>query len=257
MNKPSYKLYPSLLDCYQGLLDSDLLWEQFYGSSEDAPISPMDFAEKQEKDLIDHINRVPFTSEAASCGTAFNEIVDCIILGVPATREDCVIKSNKEQGTINAQIDGFSFDFSEQLCRDMADYFKGCIPQYRCSAPIQTKYGLVELYGNVDYCGYNKIFDLKTTKNYSFGKFENHWQRHTYPYCLITSGEYTEVQEFEFTVCKLKSNKGIIDADLYKEAYTFNMEASTNALRGICESFIEWLNYHRELITDQKIFGLI
>lgn len=256
MNKPSYRFYATLLDGFQSYLDSDMLWEQFYGDSEDAPYSPEEFAAKQEKELIDRVNRAPFVSEPASLGTAFNEIVDCIILRVPATREDCIIASDKESNTINATIDGFDFKFDSDLCRKMADYFSDCIPQYRCSAEIDTKYGAVELYGNIDYCGYNKIYDLKTTKNYSaFGKFENHWQRYVYPYCLLKTGLLTEVMEFEFTVCKLKSTQGVIGADIYKEVYTHNNARAERLLRGMCERFIEWLEAHRAQITDKKIFG--
>ena len=73
------------------------------------------------------------------------------------------------------------------------------------SAILPTIYGDVELYGHVDYINTNKIHDLKTTKNYTFGNYEKYWQRHLYPYCLIESGEMEEVTEFEFTVVKWRN----------------------------------------------------
>lgn len=255
MNNPSYRIYPTLLDSFQGFLNSDLLWEKFYGDSEDAPYTAEEFTKKQEQDLINHINRVPFTSEPASCGTALNEIVDCIILNKPTEREGLVITHDNENGIINATLDGFSFAFSEQFCREVADYFHECVPQYRCSGILPTKYGPVELYGNIDYLGLDKVFDLKSTSRYDFGKFEDHWQRYTYPYCLLQSADCSEIKEFEFTVCKLRSDKKVIFADFYKEVYTYDHHVATAKLTMICERFIEWLNLHRELITDKKIFG--
>ena len=138
----------------------------------------------------------------------------------------------------------------------MAQYIIDCIPQYTCSAILPTIYGDVELYGHVDYINTNKIHDLKTTKNYTFGNYEKYWQRHLYPYCLIESGEMEEVTEFEFTVVKWRELKNKpISGDIFKEVYTYSHEASTKALRGICEAFIEWLEANRHRITDKKIFG--
>ena len=114
----------------------------------------------------------------------------------------------------------------------------------------------MELYGHVDYINTNKINDLKTTKNYTFGNYEKYWQRHLYPYCLIESGEMGEVTEFEFTVVKWRELKNKpISGDIFKEVYTYSHEASTKALRGVCEAFIEWLEANRHRITDKKIFG--
>ena len=151
---------------------------------------------------------------------------------------------------------GWDFYYDSFLCRNMAQYFKGCIPQYTCSAILPTIYGDVELYGHVDYINTNKIHDLKTTKNYTFGNYEKYWQRHLYPYCLIESGEMQEVTEFEFTVVKWKERKNEpISGEMYKEVYIYSHEASSKALRGICESFIEWLEANRDKITDKKIFA--
>ena len=251
---PAYRIYPSLLDGFQGLLDSDKNWDKFYGSSENPSISPAEYEEKVERELIDKINRVPFTSEAASKGTAFNEIVDCIILRVPATRDDCEIHSNKE-GYITAKIDGFEFHYSTELAKKMADLYEDAIPQYRLSAMLPTKYGLVELYGYADYLLYDSVHDLKTTSQYEFGKFEDHWQRYAYPYCLVESGDYEEVCDFTFDVLKWKAADGILDADYYKETYLYDHNQATAKLTLICEKFIAWLELHRSEITDKKIFG--
>ena len=281
MSTPKYRIYPSVLDKFQKFLDSDLVAEEFWNkdSEGDYKLSPEEMSVQLEQELLDCINRVPHEpSEAADKGTAFNEVIDCIIEHHPCEREDMEVKSGAmmEDGGFSKQepnsgevhfnftaypcIDvkfyGFDFRFDAHLCKDVAQYFKGCIPQYTCSAILPTIYGDVELYGHVDYINTNKIHDLKTTKNYTFGNYEKYWQRHLYPYCLMESGEMEEVTEFEFTVVKWRELKNKpISGDIFKEVYTYSHEASTKALRCICEAFIEWLEANRHRITDKKIFG--
>ena len=277
MSTPKYRIYPSVLDKFQKFLDSDLVAEEFWNkdSEGDYKLSPEEMSVQLEQELLDCINRVPHEpSEAADKGTAFNEVIDCIIEHHPCEREDMEIKTGmmtddvistnyggvqfKVVGypSIDVKFNGFEFRFDAHLCKDVAHYFMGCIPQYTCSAILPTIYGDVELYGHVDYINTNKIHDLKTTKNYTFGNYEKYWQRHLYPYCLIKSGEMEEVTEFEFTVVKWRELKNKpISGDIFKEVYTYSREASTKALRAICEAFIEWLEANRHRITDKKIFG--
>ena len=277
MSTPKYRIYPSVLDKFQKFFDSDLVAEEFWNkdSEGDYKLSPEEMSVQLEQELLDCINRVPHEpSEAADKGTAFNEVIDCIIEHHPCEREDMEIKTGmmtddvistnyggvqfKVVGypSIDVKFNGFEFRFDAHLCKDVAQYFIGCIPQYTCSAILPTIYGNVELYGHVDYINTNKIHDLKTTKNYTFGNYEKYWQRHLYPYCLIESGEMEEVTEFEFTVVKWRELKNKpISGDIFKEVYTCSHEASTKALRGICEAFIEWLEANRHRITDKKIFG--
>ena len=281
MSTPKYRIYPSVLDKFQKFLDSDIVAEEFWNKDAegDYKLSPEEMSVQLEQELLDCINRVPHEpSEAADKGTAFNEVIDCIIEHHPCEREDMEIRvdvqiekddSCKQEPNsgelrynataypfIGVRFNGWDFHYQESLCREMAQYFKECIPQYTCSAILPTIYGDVELYGHVDYINTNKIHDLKTTKNYTFGNYEKYWQRHVYPYCLIESGEMEEVTEFEFTVVKWRELKNKpISGEMYKEAYTYSHEASSKALKGICESFIEWLEANRDKITDKKIFA--
>ena len=283
MSTPKYRIYPSVLDKFQKFLDSDLVAEEFWNkdSEGDYKLSPEEMSLQLEQELLDCINRVAHDpSEAADKGTAFNEVIDCIIEHHPCEREDmeifssnsfrvldvygnpndpetCDVEHHDEcKPNIHVKFNGWDFYYDSFLCRNMAHYFKGCIPQYTCSAILPTIYGDVELYGHVDYINTNKVHDLKTTKNYTFGNYEKYWQRHLYPYCLIESGEMQEVTEFEFTVIKWKERKNEpISGEIYKEAYTYSHKASSKALKGICESFIEWLEANRDKITDKKIFA--
>lgn len=65
-NDIKWRFYATLLDSFQNYLNSEVIWEQYWGWSENPPHTPEEFKQKQFQDLIDRINRVPFDSEAAS-----------------------------------------------------------------------------------------------------------------------------------------------------------------------------------------------
>lgn len=294
---PNYRFYPTLLDKFQTFLDTtaedyfyqdeDGKWHKNYSEAEDAfhySQEEVDALLKQE--LLDAINRVPHEpSEPASKGTALNEIVDCIIHNRKSDNKNILIKSLKgidvkrefgctdEVGKpvyydywfehikipcIFAEIDGFSFYFDKDFCKSIAEYFKGSLSQVFTSATIDTEFGEVELYGYIDELRENKVFDLKTTSRYEFGKYSKYWQRHIYPYTLIESGACTEINSFEFTAYVLKggtSRTPLITGVQYAEVYQYNHEQSKMLLKNICERFCQFLEDNRELITNKKIFN--
>lgn len=294
---PNYRFYPTLLDKFQMFLDTtaedyfyqdeDGKWHKNYSEAEDAfhySQEEVDALLKQE--LLDAINRVPHEpSEPASKGTALNEIVDCIIHNRKSDNKNVLIKSLKgidvkrefgctdEVGKpvyydywfehikvpcIFAEIDGFSFYFDKDFCKSIAEYFKGSLSQVFTSATIDTEFGEVELYGYIDELRENKVFDLKTTSRYEFGKYSKYWQRHIYPYTLIESGACTEINSFEFTAYVLKggtSRTPLITGVQYAEVYQYNHEQSKMLLKNICERFCQFLEDNRDLITNKKIFN--
>lgn len=256
-----YNIYPSLLIKYQELLDYEYLYNEYWGNSDDPKYNLEEFYLIQEANLINSINRVPFENEAASCGTAFNEIVDCLIENRKSSREDCIIKSKKDNNgntVIEARIHDFVFDFDLQLCRETADYFTGSIPQYLAKAVMSTDYGNILLYGFADEWVSSQMFDIKTTGKYSWGKFEKGWQRHVYPWCAIESGDATEIESFTYYVIEWayqRKGEPLKAKGVYLETYTYNHEESGVMIREILESFIGWLLSRRIFIQDQRIFG--
>lgn len=294
---PNYRFYPTLLDKFQTFLDTtaedyfyqdeDGKWHKNYSEAEDAfhySQEEVDALLKQE--LLDAINRVPHEpSEPASKGTALNEIVDCIIHNRKSDNKNVLIKSLKgidvkrefgctdevgkpvyydywfehiKVSCIFAEIDGFSFYFDKDFCKSIAEYFKGSLSQVFTSATIETEFGEVELYGYIDELRENKVFDLKTTSRYEFGKYSKYWQRHIYPYTLIESGACTEINSFEFTAYALKggtSRTPLITGVQYAEVYQYNHEQSKILLKNICERFCQFLEDNRDLITNKKIFN--
>lgn len=253
--QPKYRFNPSLLGKFQDLIDSDLLWEKFYGGSEEPKHTPEEFYFKQEQELLDAINRVEKEpSEAASKGTALNAIVDSIVAG-EMDGED-----TGSDGGFFTEWDGFEFTFSPELCIGLADHFKDAICQHLCEAEIQTSFGPVILYGYADYIQRDTVFDLKSTSEYSYGKFARGWQKDLYPYCLVQSGEMADVSGFEYTVALLSggnSRNPVISGTIYREWYNYSHEDAKARLRGISESFILWIEKHREEIHHKRIFNQI
>lgn len=251
MSKVAYNFYATLLDSYQNYLDSDRLWEKFWGGSESPNLSLDEYEKQCKQDLIDRINRVPFDSEAADRGTCFNEVVDCLIEN---RNTDKMQVSRVYEGgkvvALSVKYKDREFKYSLELCKDLANYFKGAVTQYYCEAILPTKYGNVKLYGYLDELMPNKIHDIKTTGHYEAFKFRDHWQHIVYPFCLRSEGN--DVSEFEYDV--VKWGKGL-DYDFFTEVYKYDESIDKPRLIAHCESLIEFLQANREFITDKKIFN--
>lgn len=284
--KYKYKFYSTLLDKFQSFVDmtaEDYFyqddnggWHKNYNESTgEYHYTDEEVYDLAKQDLINAINRMKSVSEAASKGTAFNELVDALI----TNKKSEILQTKKVYYDVNgnfirtdmplnqkvfklagvqAELEGFTFIFDIDLIRDAAEYLKGSVNQVYTSAAIETKYGLVQLYGYIDELRQNKVYDLKTTKKYEFGKYQKYWQRHVYPYCLIESGECTEIDSFEFTCYQLSGGtekQSLIKGKKYPEVYTYNHEQSKQLIKAQCERFIEFLEENKESITDKKVFG--
>ena len=253
-NQPlNYCIYATLLDAYWGYLNSDVIWEKYWGWSENPPHTPEEFHELQFQELIDRINRKPFDSEAADRGTAFNEIIDCMI----ENRKSSIMEMSRvyhDDGTlygIKAVYNNRTFTFHIYLCREFANYYKGALTQQRVEAILPTAYGNVLVYGLIDELMPTSVHDIKTTGSYTVGKFKDHHQHLVYPYALMQNG--SDVRTFEYNIVEF--NKGGYVVDTYTETYVFNPERDIPILTNHCEEFIRFLEENRKLITDTKIFG--
>lgn len=221
MHKPQYKIYPSLLDAYQWYLDCENTETAF-------------------QDLIDKINRVPFESESAAKGTAFNALVDSIAF---KGYEYIGVKSGSKDDS-KTLFDGFVF--STDIVMEFVKEIKAGIPQVYCNGKMLTKYGIVELYGYIDELMPGCIVvDIKTTKSYDKGKYLKNWQHVVYPYCLwkMNNTYYT----FTYLITDFQR--------IYAEDYSFDSIKDVLKLKNFIENFIEFLNKHKSLITDKKVFG--
>ena len=121
--KPDYAFSPSLLDAYQRMVDTKVedffyqdetgAWHLNWNETEET----LHFSEEEvdallKQEFIDKVNKVPTPpSEAASKGTAFNEIVDCLILNSKPTNPDIVIKTIRSGSDLyEARIKKLSYE---------------------------------------------------------------------------------------------------------------------------------------------------
>lgn len=252
-----------MLDKFQALLDVEQTVEEFWNLDSEGEYKETadEMSDRLERELLDAVNRVPREPiEAADKGTCFNEVIDCLISRRKCEYEGMTVRSGwmGEESVITAELNGFTFHFNTALCKEVAEILKGAISQHRCEATIDTRYGEVELYGYIDEIVEDAVVDIKTTSRYDFGKFGKGWQRHIYPYCLVASGQMKEVAGFEFLVVVWKggtSRTPVLSGMIEGEWYDYHHDQSEVAIRQICERFIEWLEAHRDQITDKKIFA--
>ena len=250
MNKIAYKFYATLLDAFQNYVDSDVVYDKYWGWSENPPHTPEEFHELQFQELINRINRVPFDSEAADKGTAFNEVVDCMIENRNSDKVKIVkVELNGIIIGINALYNNREFYFDINLLREFANYYKGALTQQYVEAVIHTSKGDVLIYGYIDELLPTSVHDIKTTSQYYVGKFKSHSQHLVYPYCLIQSGN--DVRTFEYNVGVI----GKVGYSTYTETYVFDPERDIPILTQRVEDLIQFVEDNRDLITDTKIFG--
>ncbi len=256
-----YNIYPSLLDDYQYYLDAPFNYER---TKMDIPYE--DYEREQFKALMDKINRVPYDSEAADKGTAFNLVVDCIIhkcpnekitaekvyeeiisgdvSGDPEKRFADVEPTNKLIG-LNVTYNKRTFYFSIDLVKRFAHYYTDALSQVYVEAMLPTLYGDVKLYGFIDELMPQSCHDIKTTTTYSDRKFYGKSQSLVYPYCLVKSGN--DVRHFEYNITDF--------SEVYKETYVFDDDRDIPILTQKTEDFIIFLNENKHLITNKKIFN--
>jgi len=270
--KPKYRFYATLLDSYTNYTRSYIIWEKYWGWSKNPPHTPDEFLQIQFQSLIDRINRVPFDSEPADKGTAFNEVIDCMVEHRKSDKVavERIYKVERdgafEPGTnipifyeetttdevigLRATYNNRTFDFDIRLCREFAGYFAGAMTQVLVSAVLPTAYGDVEVYGYIDELKPQSVHDIKTTGSYSVGKFKHNSQHLVYPYCLYMDG--STVRLFEYNVAEI-DKYGRWKS--FTESYMFVPERDIPVLTARCEELIRFIEEHRDLITDKKIFN--
>ncbi len=165
MQQPSYAFSPSLLDAFQRMLDTTAeeylyqdetgAWHKNWNESEETlHFSDEEVGALLKQDFINKVNKVPtLPSESASKGTAFNEIVDCLVKKCKPSNPAIVIKTVRSGDDLYvARIKKLSYE---------ADVLgKNVIPE---ELPKQesidqfTKIGVPFIYAAID--GYEFFFD--------------------------------------------------------------------------------------------------
>lgn len=238
-------MYATLLDSFYSYLNSDKVYQKYWAFSDNPPHTEEEFEKIQFEELINRINRVPFDGEAADKGTAFNEVIDCIIEGRKSEKMSIEKTTENNIPVLQVLYNNRQFIFSKSLCKEFSSYFRGAITQLRVEATLPTRYGDILIYGIIDELMPESVHDIKTTGKYSSFKYKNNFQHLVYPYCLIQQGN--EIRRFEYNITDF--------ADTYTEVYVFNPERDIPILTEHCERFIEFLEENKGLITEKKIFA--
>ena len=249
-----YNFYPSILDTFNNYLNCSKTYNKFWGNSDEPSKTEEEYEQDCFNQLIDKINRVPFESEAADKGTAYNELIDCII-GKRTSDIITIERVNVENKTIafNVGYKNNNFYFNYDTAIIIASSLENSITQQFLEADLTTSKGIVYLYGYSDYILPDKCIDLKTTSTqYTAFKFRNNYQHLVYLYCLQKNG--FDIELFEYLVLQFGNNK---PDNIYTEYYNvdFNKENDLGTLQNICTQFIDFLETHKHLITDTKIFN--
>lgn len=269
--QPKYNIYPSLLDSFEQYVDSDIIWEKYWGFSENPPHTQEEFHEIQFQSVIDRINRVPYDNEAVAKGTAFNEVIDCMIEHRKSDKVEIEKVYEKIadgvcdphtgiptycDGTLTGRIVGLNvkigervFFFPIDLCKEFANYYQDAVTQKYVEGVLPTSFGNVKLYGFVDELMPLSIHDIKTASQYSVGKYKRNSQHLVYPFCLMQMG--SAVRLFEYNVAVIEKNR----YETFTETYEFSPDRDIPILQQRCEEFIRFVNDNRGLITDKKIFN--
>lgn len=253
MKQPDYCIYPTLLDSFTNYLDSDIIYERYWGWNNNPQYTQEEFRDQQFQGLIDRINRKPFDSEVADRGTVLNEIVDCMVEKRKSEimQIDKLYDNTDQIIALKASFNGREFTFPISFCNELYQYYKGGLVQQRVEAILPTIFGNVLVYGVIDYLMPTTVNDLKTTGNYTVGKFKGHHQHLVYPYCLLSNG--SDVRTFEYNIVEFTKSGYIVDT--YTETYVFKPERDIPILTNHCEEFIRFLEDNKNLITNKKIFG--
>ncbi len=248
-----YRFYATLLDAFSNYVNSDAIWEKYWGWSEEPPHTPEEYHKMKFQEFLDTLNRKPFDSEAADRGTVFNEIIDCIVEH-HNTKKMHITKVFGETNKVVAlkgEYNGRTFFFPIELVMEVANYYKGTLPQQFIQGILPTRFGDVLLYGYIDYVAPFCTHDLKTTGRYSMGNYRDHAQHLVYPYCLYQQG--ANVEMFEYNIVEL--NHDNTKWATYTETYNYNEERDVPILTQRVEDLIDFIRDNSHLITNEKLFN--
>lgn len=251
MSAHDFSVYATALDAYRNMVNSSDVWQNYWAFSENPPHTEEQFHWLQVEQFIDGLNRVDgVPSEAASRGTAFNELIDAF---VEWRAPKMVTTTNKDDSgravSVTAEVDGFTFTFPLDLLKDYGKRYERAVCQYLTKGTMHTRHGIVQLYGYIDELMSDRIVDIKTTGRYEFPKFANNAQHLVYPYCLRQEGMKLDIFDYDIVVF---SKYGAIEQ--YTERYIWE-DSNEQRLREWVEDLCDWLTRYAPLIQNPALFG--
>ncbi len=246
LNQPKRRRNMKKLHIFPTLVDSYLYWKANENSS--------------TQDLIDRINRVakPRT-DAMMKGVALEKIIDLLIDGEQPDIIDGTIKKQKVPMyaiSLPTEDDAMPrpFMYPVKVCDQLAHHIlMGSYPtdkvngqevlkQVFLQADIETDYGIVRLYGYIDYMHKYRLIDLKGTSRYTMFKFQNAFQHRAYMYCAYENG--FDTVDFDYLVTDYRN--------VFVEKYHWN-DFIVPALLNTLHDFLGFVEMHKEHIHNERI----
>lgn len=165
MLQPNYAFSPSLLDAFQHMVDTKVedyfyqdeagAWHLNWNETEES----LHYSEEEvdallKQEFIDKVNKVQFPpSESASKGTAFNEIIDCLVKKSKPTNRGIIIKTIRSgEDLYNARIAKSEYE-ADVLGKDIVP--ENINPEE--SNELYAKIGVSFIYAALD--GFEFFFD--------------------------------------------------------------------------------------------------
>lgn len=199
--QPNYVISPSLLDAFQRMVDTKAedffyqdetgAWHLNWNETEET----LHYSEEEvdallKQEFIDKVNKV-YTppSEAASKGTAFNEIVDCLVKKCRPTNEGIIIKTIRSgQDLFDARL--------KKACYEADLKGSDVVPEEMKpdeSLAQFTKIGVPFIYVALD--GFEFFFDKE--------------------FCLEAAEYFKDCICQYYTKCMLETSKGVVELHGY------------------------------------------
>lgn len=150
--------------------------------------------------------------------------------------------------TTEAQQKGIDFEKAVVTGENEDDFKEGIIEKVRALLPSkyktqfysEAKYKNCLIYGFVDLVGADRAVDLKSTRRYEPNRFEfNHQNLY-----LLGLKKYG-IKTLDYVITDFE--------EVYQETYTFDAYDFKPLYQQI-DNFVDFIEQHRKLIKDKKIF---
>lgn len=281
-----YSAYATLLDGLQSYLDAEKTYNKYF-TSDNPSMTVDEWCDKMYVDFINKINRVPFVSEAADKGTAFNELVDALVEKPLADRRkdndmksgnisfDVVILRTKGRRKADPvkESEGYEvvFDPDKAKREASADLPEEEKPQLREPQTFHFDKAMTDEFVEYYDGAIPQIF-VKGTLETHFGTIDLYgYADELLPFSChdikttknYHSGNFKEHwQHIVYPYCLHQMGMDIDHfeynitnfKETFTEVYVFNEERDVPKLRDICERFIQFIETNRDVITDTKVF---
>lgn len=281
-----YSAYATLLDAFQTYLDADKSYSKYF-TSDNPSVTADEWCDKLYVDLINKINRVPFTSEAADRGTAFNELVDALIKEPNAAIDEefgmesenivfrvatLQIKGRRKTDPIeDRDVYEVLFDPDRRAREATASLPEEERPQLRDPQKFVFFKDIVDEFVNYYDGAMPQLFVKGTLETHSgiidlYGyvdellPFSCHDIKTTKNYHAGNFKEHWQHIVYPYCLHQMGMDIDHFEYNItnfketFSEVYVFKEERDVPRLRDVCERFIQFIEANRDVITDTKVF---